>query len=151
MAPDVSILVVDDDKVDQMTIRRAFKKGKLASPLYSANDGMEALAMLRGQDGFQRVRKPYIILLDLKMPRMNGLEFLGELRRDPQHKHAIIFVLTSSRDEQDKLRAYDEHVAGYIVKSKVSKEFLEVISLLDCYRRIVEIPAKWEVAACPAG
>lgn len=145
----VSVLVVDDDDVDQMAIRRAFKRLRIANPLYSARDGVEALEMLRGDNDHEAIGKPYMILLDLKMPRMTGLEFLEELRRDPVHRHAIVFVLTTSRDEQDKLGAYDRHVAGYIVKSRVSKEFVEVINLLDCYWQIVELPESQETPGCP--
>lgn len=138
-----NLLIVDDDDVDQMAMQRALKRQKIGNPFFTARDGLEALEMLRSG----RVPSPYIILLDLKMPRMSGLEFLQALRREPAHHQAIVFVLTTSKDEQDKLSAYDQHVAGYIVKSNVSNEFLEVIRLLDCYWRIVEIPVT-EAAAC---
>lgn len=144
----VNVLVVDDDEVDQMAIRRAFARQKIANPLISARDGIEALEILRGTKGHESLQKPYIILLDLKMPRMTGLEFLDELRRDPEHSRAIVFVLTTSKDDQDMMRAYNSHIAGYIVKSNVSKEFIEVISLLDHYWRIVEIPMA-EGVLCP--
>lgn len=149
MRQEVSVLVVDDDDVEQMAIERAFKRQKIANPLYAAKDGLEALDILRGGNGKPPLPKPYVILLDLKMPRMNGIEFLGELRKDPDHRHAVVFVLTTSRDEQDKLHAWNNHVAGYIVKSNVSKEFIEVIGLLDCYWRIVEMPCNLEAVPCP--
>lgn len=147
MSEPVNVLVVDDDEVDQMAIRRAFARQKIANPLYAARDGIEALDVLRGKNGHAPLPRPYIVLLDLKMPRMTGLEFLDELRRDPRHRHAIVFMLTTSSDDRDMLRAYDHHIAGYIVKSNVSKEFIEVINLLDCYWRIVEIPDV-EAAKC---
>ncbi|TWT40470.1 Response regulator rcp1 [Phycisphaerae bacterium RAS1] len=146
----VSVLVVDDDEVDQMAIERSFKRQKIANPIFAARDGIQALEQLRGTNGGPKVTRPYVILLDLKMPRMNGLEFLAELRRDPEHKQAIVFVLTTSRDERDKLGAYDHHVAGYILKSNVSREFVEVISLLDHYWRIVEMPIEDPVACAIA-
>jgi len=143
----VNLLIVDDDEVDQMAIQRAFRKQKIANPLFAARNGIEGLEMLRGANGRAAIPKPYIILLDLKMPKMTGLEFLEELRKDPCHRHAIVFVLTTSRDEQDRFRAYDQHVAGYIVKSNVSKDFLELIGLLDHYWKVVELP-DWEDASC---
>lgn len=147
-----SLLVVDDDEVDQMAIRRAFRRQKIANPIVSARDGVEALEILRGQNGHAPLPSPYIILLDLKMPRMSGLEFLAQLRHDPVHRHAVVFVLTTSKDEQDKLLAYDRHVAGYIVKSNVSTEFVEVIRLLDAYWCIIELPGGCDdaPAACAA-
>lgn len=148
MQNEVSVLVVDDDDVDQMAIRRAFTRQKIANQIFSASNGEEALDTLRGTNGREKIPKPYIILLDLKMPRMTGIEFLEHLRNDPQHRHAIVFVLTTSKDEQDQLNAYEKHVAGYIVKSNVSKEFLEVIGLLDHYWRIVEIPVDLEASIC---
>lgn len=143
----VNLLIVDDDDVDQMAIQRAFKKQRIVNPLFSARDGIEALEMLRGENNHNAVPKPYIILLDLKMPRMTGLEFLEALRKDPNHKHAVVFVLTTSKDEQDRLCAYDKHVAGYIVKSNVSADFLELIGLLNYYWAVVELP-DWENAPC---
>lgn len=144
---DVAVFVVDDDEVDRMAIERAFRRQRTGNPQYWAQDGRQALDMLRGEAGQEPIPKPYVILLDTKMPRMTGLEFLSALRNDPEHRHAIVFVLTTSKDEQGKLPAYDQHVAGYIVKSNVSREFLEVVSLLDHYRRIVEMPV-CEAAAC---
>ncbi|MCG3125409.1 MAG: Response regulator rcp1 [Phycisphaerae bacterium] len=149
MRKDVAVMVVDDDEVDRMAIERAFQRQRIANPLYWAADGREALEKLRGENGHEKVPKPYIILLDMKMPRMTGREFLAELRADPEHRQAIVFVLTTSKDEQDVLGAYDQHVAGYIVKSNVSKEFLEVVNLLDHYWRIVEMPVG-ETALCPS-
>lgn len=144
----VHVLVVDDDEVDQMAIRRAFQRQKIANPLYCARDGVEALEVLRGTNGHTKMPRPYMILLDLNMPRMSGREFLQELRADPEHRHAIVFVLTTSKDEMDKLSAYEQNVAGYIVKSSVSKEFMELIQLLGCYWQIVELPSEVEAAIC---
>jgi CheY-like chemotaxis protein len=75
------------------------------------------------------------------MPRMDGIEFLRALRQDPQHKDAVVFVLTTSEDDRDKQLARDLNVTGYIVKSRVSREFLELVSMLDQYWRLVELPA----------
>jgi CheY-like chemotaxis protein len=132
----VSILLVEDDDVDAMGIQRAFKKLKLANQIHRAKDGVEALEMLRSQS----VIKPYILLLDLNMPRMGGLEMLHELRKDSEITDAVIFVLTTSKDDEDKISAYKEHIAGYIVKSKLDSSFSELLKLLDCYWRLIELP-----------
>ncbi len=135
----VHILLIDDDDVDIMAIKRAFRESKIGNPLLVAHDGIEALEMLRGQ-GVPAVPKPYIILLDLNMPRMNGVEFLTEIRNDPEHSRATIFVLTTSSAEEDKLAAYRKCIAGYIVKSNVGLDFIRLVKMLDAYWMVVEIP-----------
>jgi CheY-like chemotaxis protein len=133
---EVSILLVEDDDIDAMSIERALKKLRLANPYYRAVDGVEGLAILRNQG----VGRPFIILLDLNMPRMNGLEMLVELRKDPKLTDSVVFVLTTSNDDQDRAAAYKEHIAGYIVKSKLDSDFTELLQLLDHYWRLVELP-----------
>lgn len=137
---EVTVLLVDDDDVDVMAVKRAFRKAKIANPLLVARDGLEALAMLRGEDGHEAVPRPYIIILDLNMPRMDGFEFLGELRKDPKHHDAVVFVLTTSQADEDRAASYDMNVAGYIVKSDVGEGFLSVTELLDSYWRVVLLP-----------
>src|SRR5690606_24646767 len=90
---EVTVLLVDDDDVDVEAVRRAFRKAKIANPVEVARDGLEALKMLRGGSPGRAVSKPYIIILDLNMPRMDGIEFLNELRTDPEHHDAVVFVL----------------------------------------------------------
>ena len=137
---EVHILLIDDDDVDVMAVKRAFKKQKIANPLRVARDGIEGLAMLRGEDGHEPIARPYIIILDLNMPRMDGLEFLAELRKDPSHRDAVVFVLTTSKADEDRAASYDQNVAGYIVKSDVGEGFLNVTRLLDSYWRVVLLP-----------
>lgn len=96
--------------------------------------------MLRGQGGQARFPRPYLILLDLNMPRMNGIEFLEEVRKDADLRDSIIFVLTTSDDDRDKVAAYDKNVAGYIVKAKAGEDFLKLIEMLDNYLTFVEFP-----------
>src|SRR5258707_10963935 len=103
------ILLVEDDQVDVMTIRRAFEKNKILNPLYVASNGIEALGMLRG-DRVPRDRR--LVLLDLNMPGMNGIEFLRELRADPELRPTPVLVLTTSNDERDKGNAFGFKVAG---------------------------------------
>jgi CheY-like chemotaxis protein len=137
----VNVLLVDDDDVDVTAVRRAFRKRRINNPLFVARDGLEALEMLRGEDGNEKVPHPYIIILDLNMPRMDGLEFLTALRRDPDHHSAVVFVLTTSQADEDRAASYDKNVAGYILKSNVGDEFLNMIQLLDSYWRVVMLPA----------
>lgn len=134
----VSILLVEDDDIDAMGVERAVKKMRLANPIYRARDGIEGLEMLRNN----AVEQPYLILLDLNMPRMNGIEMLKELRSDPKLTTSIVFVLTTSKDDEDKLAAYSEHIAGYIVKSHLDKGFTELVQLLDHYWRLIEMPVQ---------
>lgn len=132
----VTILLVEDDDVDAMSVERAFKKLKIINPIVRAKDGTIALKLLK--EG--TVSKPYIMLLDLNMPRMGGLELLTEVRKDEGLKNSIVFVLTTSKDDEDKLAAYDQNIAGYIVKEKLQHGFDELVKLLDHYWRLVELP-----------
>jgi CheY-like chemotaxis protein len=132
----VSLLIIDDDDIDATALRRALHKLKLLNPLYRAKDGLEALEILRNGE----VPSPYIILLDINMPRMNGLEFLEALRADPELTHAVVFVLTTSKSDEDIIAAYREHVAGYLLKQRMDSDFMQVVSLLDHYWRVIELP-----------
>ncbi len=136
----VHLLLIEDDHVDAEAIQRAFRQQRIANPFTVVSDGVEALKALRGEGGYDRLPSPYLILLDLNMPRMNGIEFLQALRRDPELQRSIVFVLTTSDREADKVAAYEEHVAGYILKSRAGEDFLEVVKLLRTYWRIVEFP-----------
>jgi CheY-like chemotaxis protein len=135
----VTILLVDDDDVDAMGIERALKKLKIANPMIRARDGIEALALLQKPDC---IELPYLILLDINMPRMNGFEFLDQIRKNPALSSSVVFVLTTSDDDEDKISAYQKHVAGYIVKKKVEDGFVPLIDMLDHYWRIVELPVR---------
>lgn len=138
----VNILLVEDDEVDAEAIRRALKKSKLANPLQIVGNGLEALDALRGANEHEAIPRPNLVLLDLNMPRMNGIEFLTELRKDEALKDTIVFVLTTSDADRDKVEAYEKNVAGYILKSRVGEDFMRLIDLLDIYWRLVEFPAK---------
>lgn len=143
---EVTLLLVEDDQLDIKGIRRALRKAKIANPLYVAGDGLEALALLRGEatDAEGNLRpalpRPYLILLDLNMPRMNGIEFLAELRKDENLRDSIVFVLTTSNDDRDITQAYQQMVAGYIVKKNTGTDFVKLIGMLDHYWRVVEFP-----------
>lgn len=133
---EVSLFLIEDDDIDATSLKRALQKLKLLNPIYRARDGLEAIEFLRSGD----IPSPYIILLDLNMPRMSGLEFLEELRSDPALTQAIVFVLTTSKSDEDILAAYREHVAGYLLKQRMDNDFLQVVGLLNHYWRIVEMP-----------
>ena len=137
----VNILLVEDDDVDAEGVRRAFRKNKIANPLFHARDGVEALEMLRGENGHEKLEPPYLFLVDINMPRMNGISFLEEVRSDENLRRTVAFVLTTSKREEDKMSAYDFNVAGYVLKSKVGNDFMEMVSMLDKYWRVVEFPS----------
>lgn len=135
-----NILLVEDDEVDVMAVKRAFRQLKIANPLYEARDGLEALEMLRGTAGRPPLPRPYIVLLDLNMPRMGGLEFLDALRKDPVLHRSIVFVMTTSADEEDRVRAYNQNIAGYVLKHSPGRSFMDAVSMLEHYWRVVELP-----------
>ncbi|HYW10714.1 MAG TPA: response regulator [Longimicrobium sp.] len=133
----VNILLVEDDEVDVMNVRRAFQKNEIKNPLWVAANGVEGLEMLRG-GVVPRDRR--LVLLDLNLPRMNGIEFLRELRADPVLRLTPVVVLTTSDDERDRVNAYDLNVAGYILKPVTFKAFVEAMATLDRYWTLVEYP-----------
>ncbi len=137
----INILLVEDDEVDVMNVKRAFKKNKIANPLYIASNGLEALEMLRGEEGSMPLIPPRrrLILLDLNMPKMNGLEFLHELRGDPKLKVTPVIVLTTSDEDRDRVEAYNMNVAGYILKPVTFSKFAEVMATLNKYWTLCEL------------
>jgi CheY-like chemotaxis protein len=138
----INILLVEDDEVDVMNVKRAFKKSDIKNPLYFAGNGLEALKVLRAQGD----RPPVIpetrrlILLDLNMPQMGGLEFLQVLRADQDLKAIPVIVLTTSDEDRDLIEAYKLNVAGYIVKPVTFSKFAEAIVTLNNYWRLCEMP-----------
>lgn len=137
---DVTFLLVEDDDIEVRVLKRTFAKLKIANDIVVAHDGVDALEILRGENGHEKLKLPYIILLDINMPRMNGIEFLHEIRADSDLSHSVVFVLTTSNDEEDKMQAYQSHVAGYIVKSNAGESLLKALDMLDRYWRVVELP-----------
>lgn len=138
----ITILLIDDDLVDVVSVKEALEERNISNPVFVAFDGVNALDILRGTNGCQRIPEPYIILLDLNMPRMNGLEFLEELRKDNDLKSSIVFVLTTSNADRDKIEAYSHNIAGYIVKSEVGEDFIHLVSLLQEFKLLVQFPVK---------
>jgi CheY-like chemotaxis protein len=136
----ITILLIDDDTVDVIAIRRSFWQLKIANPLVVARNGLEALDILRGDNSHAKLEAPYLILLDLNMARMGGIEFLDELRRDPVLRRTLVFVITASTVEEDRERAYEKNIAGYIKKPATGDGFAVAISALENYWRAIEFP-----------
>ena len=133
----LNILLVEDDEIDVMNVKRAFDKNHITNPLYIAGNGLEALEKLRSGEVPQGRR---IVLLDLNMPKMNGIEFLRELRNDPALAPTPVVVLTTSNNDRDKIDAFNLNVAGYLVKPVTFAEFSELMVTLNKYWTLVEMP-----------
>lgn len=138
--PDLSILLVEDDDVCAEATVRSLRQRHCRSPVSWVKDGVEALEVLRGQHQAVSIEKPYIVLLDLNMPRMNGFEFLAEVRADAQLRSSVIFVLSTSDSDTDRTRAYHDNIAGYIVKSSIGPQFAKLTQLLSDYGSTVLMP-----------
>jgi len=136
----VNFLIVDDDQVSVMAIKRVLRRLRILNPIHEASDGEEALALLRAQVLEWGKLPPFLVTLDLNMPRMDGLEFLEAVRHDPVLHRIVVFVLSSSDMPADVASAYDNNVAGYIVKDDLGSSFLQAFELLEAYSRIVELP-----------
>ena len=136
----LTILLVEDDRVDAMAFRRAVERRGMANPLHVARCGREALARLRGEDGEPPLAPPYLVLLDQNTPGMSGHEFLDELRADEALADTVVFMLTSSDAEEDLMGAYRRNVAGYLLKPSVAQGFEPLLELLEAYDRTVLLP-----------
>lgn len=133
---DKPILLVEDDKVDVMTVNRALQEIKVTNPVVNLENGEEALKYLRDPEK----AKPCIILLDLNMPIMNGIEFLEVVKHDPVLRRIPVVVLTTSGEQQDKINSFDLGVAGYMAKPVDYRQFVEVMRTIDAYWTISEVP-----------
>ncbi|MEO0946087.1 MAG: response regulator [Pseudomonadota bacterium] len=129
------ILVVDDDEVSVMAIRRALEQHGIKSPIICAADGQEALDLLMSD----AVPKPRLILLDINMPRMNGLEFLAAIRKDTSLRNQVVFVMTTSDAPQDIAQAYSQQIAGYILKEDAYRSIGRAIEMLGAYIDVVAL------------
>ena len=130
------ILLVEDDQVDAMTVKRALKEINVTNRLDITNNGEEALAFLSNLEN----EKPGIILLDLNMPKMNGIEFLKIAKHDDALKKIPVVVLTTSKEEQDKVDSFNLGVAGYMIKPVDYLQFVEVVRTIDLYWTLSELP-----------
>jgi len=132
----INILLVEDDEVDIMNVQRAFKKNNINNPLHIAHNGLEALELIRSGS----IPMPPIIILDINMPKMNGIEFLQEIRKDPELNRISVFVMTTSNEDSDKINAYNLNVAGYILKPLSFEKFTSAVATLDRYWKLCERP-----------
>ncbi len=130
------VLLVEDDSVDAMTVKRALKDLDIKNPLIHALNGEEALEYLKSEDN----NKPCIILLDLNMPRMNGIEFLQVIKVNDNLKKIPVIVLTTSREERDKIDSFKLGIAGYMLKSIDYTEFVQIIKTVSLYWTLSELP-----------
>jgi CheY-like chemotaxis protein len=133
----INILLVDDDEVDVMTVKRAFARANISNPIFVATNGLEALEMLR-KDAIPAKRR--IVLLDINMPKMNGIEFLRELRADPELQSITVVALTTSNADRDRVEAYKLNVAGYLLKPVTFQQFAEVMATINKYWALMEMP-----------
>lgn len=136
----VTVLLVEDDDIDAETVRRSFDKLKIINPVRHARDGEEALDILRGKNGAELIDGPFVVLLDLNMPRLGGHGFLTEIRDDPELNQTVVFVLTTSKADEDRHKAYAKNIAGYIVKQEAGKGFVEAIKMLKYFWQVVTLP-----------
>ena len=133
----LNILLVEDDEVDVMNVKRAFAKAHITNALYVAGNGIEGLQKLRSGEIPSHRR---LVLLDLNMPRMNGIEFLREVRKDPALYQTPVVVLTTSNMDRDKFDAYGLNIAGYLVKPVTFEQFCDLMVTLNKYWTLVELP-----------
>jgi len=131
-----TILLVEDDKVDIRSIKRALDDLHVINPLVVRNNGEEALKYLRNEAN----ERPGLILLDLRMPRMNGIEFLKVIKKDDKLKIIPVVVLTTSKEDEDKTESFNLGVAGYMMKPVDYIEFVEVIRTIQMYWILSESP-----------
>jgi CheY-like chemotaxis protein len=130
------ILLVEDDKVDAMTVTRSLREIHVLNQVKVAGNGEEALQYLQDSSG----ELPCIILLDLNMPKMNGIEFLQIIKQDSAFKKIPVVVLTTSKNEQDKLESFNLGVAGYMIKPVDYQQFVEVVRTINLYWTLSEMP-----------
>jgi CheY-like chemotaxis protein len=135
-----SLLIVDDDDVDVMNVKRALKKNNLDVPTDRAANGLEALAFLDQRFQASGNLEKLVILLDLNMPKMNGIEFLRAIRDDDRFRMLTVIALTTSDQRQDLEAAYNLNVAGYIVKPVEFQSFVEAIKIVSSYWSLCAMP-----------
>ncbi|MFK7963031.1 MAG: response regulator [Burkholderiaceae bacterium] len=139
MNPNLSILLVDDDEIDRELVQRALRAAGIHNPVTTASNGLEALAILRGEDPQATLGRPAMVLLDLNMPQMNGFEFLEALRADSSLSGIVVFVLSTSTRQEDIERCQRYQVAGYMSKQTAGQDVCLLSELLDSYWRLVNV------------
>ena len=140
MNSEIQFLCVEDSDIDHESIERSFKKLKISNKMHRARDGEEALEILRGTSPNEALRRPYVVLLDLNMPRMGGLEFLSVIRKDPNLKKTPVFVLTTSEHRKDIEAAHEHNVCGYIAKPIKRGEMMLAVEALKLFWTLCVFP-----------
>lgn len=136
-----NILHIEDDDIDSMVMQRAFKTLEINHQLIRAKDGLEGLQMLRGEGNYEKLSSlPNIVIMDLNMPRMNGLEFLEQIRADEKLRCLSVYVITTSNDENDKKQAFRYNAAGYILKPVDLESFKKVLTALNNFWAVCQFP-----------
>lgn len=138
-SPYRSILLVEDDQMDIMNVQRELRKQNIDVPLVIARNGREALNLLRGEGGQERIARPNVLILDINMPRMNGLELLEVLRSDPEFVGLNVFIMTTSDLETERLKARELAVSGYIIKPLNFDKFGEGGSTVDGFSLFLDL------------
>lgn len=138
-SPQPTILLVEDDQLDIMNVQRELRKNNVNVPLHVARNGREALDLLRGEGGQTRIQPPSVVMLDLNMPRMNGLELLEILRADPEFQDLNVFITTTSDLETDRLKAQQLAVSGYIIKPLSFDTFGEGGTTVDGFSLFLDL------------
>jgi chemotaxis family two-component system response regulator Rcp1 len=139
----IEILLVEDNPADVRLTREALKEGIIANNLSVVHDGVDAMAFLRRQGKYALAPRPDIILLDLNLPKKDGREVLAELKEDPNLRRIPVVVLTTSKAEQDILKAYDLHANCYVTKPLDLDEFMILVrSIEEFWLAVVRLPGK---------
>ena len=130
------VLLVEESREDEITVERALKDLKVANQVVQANNGEESLDYLRNESN----EKPCVILLDLNMPKMNGIEFLKAIKANEELKNIPVIVLTTSDEQQDIMESFNLHAAGYMLKSVDYKQFADTVRAIDFYWSLSKLP-----------
>ena len=137
----VDVLLVEDDEGDVLMTREAFEFYKIRNPLHVVTDGEQALQFLRRTGPFAGAPRPGLILLDVNLPRLNGLEVLAELKQDPELLLIPVVMLTTSKAEEDILRSYKLHANAYVSKPVDFENFVVAIRQIDdFFLTLVQLP-----------
>lgn len=140
MTPVATVLIAEDDDVDAIILERVLKRTLKSGQVVRARDGEDALDMLHADDE-TRLPRPVVIVTDINMPRMNGIELLAAIRRTNETADMVCFVVTTSTQEDDLEAAYEHHVAGVIVKDDVSMNYTNLSQFFQPYFDLVRFPA----------
>jgi CheY-like chemotaxis protein len=139
------VLMAEDDEHDILATRRAWKKHHISNPLYIVNDGEECLDFLHRREKYSEqgtAPRPGILLLDIRMPKMDGLAVLKHIRQDKQLRRLPVIILTTSRAEEDRLRSYDLGVNAYIVKPVGFDNFSGAVRTINLFWQLVDLPER---------